>query len=301
MDLESVADELYSASPDEFVERRKERVAEARSVKDRELVKAIGQLRRPTRSAWLVNLLSREAGEDVADLLELGTALAQAQQRGSGPDLRRLSKQRHAALEALTRRAVELGAARGHTATEATRQEVSQTLQAALADPSVAELVRTGRVLQPASYGGFGPMDLFGGALTPSPDTGPPHPSSEDATGGDVPATATDTQTTPEPEDPARVAAEVALRDAHQAAAEAREQAATANREAEQATAEADDLADRVEELRTRLQEAEEEERRAREQARAARKEAQQRQQAVTGAEEALAEAQRALAQWETT
>ena len=121
VDLDTVADELYSASPDEFVERRKARVTEARGAKDRELVKAITQLRRPTRSAWLVNLLARECPDDVAELLELGAALADAQQRASGPDLRRLSKQRHAALETLTRRAAELGAAHGHAATEATR------------------------------------------------------------------------------------------------------------------------------------------------------------------------------------
>ena len=37
---------------------------------------------------------------------------------------------------------------------------MSQTLQAALGDPAIAELVQAGRLHQALSYGGFGPDDL---------------------------------------------------------------------------------------------------------------------------------------------
>ena len=164
VDLAAAKDELYAGSPDDFIERRKALAAEARAAKDRPLATAIGRLRRPTRSAWLVNLYAREASDEVAALLELGAALQAAQSQLAAAELRRLSGERQKTLTAATRRAVALGEARGYAATEAVRQEVAQTLQAALADPNVADDVRAGTVTEAHAYGGFG---VFGVA---SPD-----------------------------------------------------------------------------------------------------------------------------------
>jgi hypothetical protein len=167
MDLDEVADELYGAEPEQFIELRKARAAEARAAGDRDLAKQITQLRRPTRSAWVVNLLSGQAAQELTDLLDLGAALAEAQQRLSVAELRKLSSQRHAAIAALVRRGSQLAEVHGHTATESTLREVSDTLQAALSDPSVAEVVRAGHLSQAQEYGGFGPQFGFG---TPSVD-----------------------------------------------------------------------------------------------------------------------------------
>lgn len=283
-----MADELYAESPDEFVDRRKKRADEARAAKDRPLVKAIGQLRRPTRSSWMVNLLARESPEDVRRLLELGAALGAAQRRASGPDLRRLSKERQTTLDALTRRATQLAAAHGHTATEASRQEVSQTLQAALADSSVAELVRTGRVVQPATYGGFGPIGLFAVPDLPEADAVTTTTSTPDEPVEEPPA-----------EDPALVRARETLGAAEDELDRVQDEAAQAEQAADRATERADELADRVEALRAQLEDAEAQERTARAAARAARKELQARQQSASAAEEAVAAARQALAELE--
>ena len=112
MDLQGAADQLYAISPDDFVAQRTALVAEARAAKDRPLAKEIGQLRRPTRSAWLVNVLARAEPERLTELLELGTALQQAQQRMAGDELRRLSKERRTLIDSLSRRAGELGTSR---------------------------------------------------------------------------------------------------------------------------------------------------------------------------------------------
>ena len=72
MDLETAANELYALSPDEFVDHRQQLVAEARKAGDRTLATQIGKLRRPTRSAWLINLLARQEPDEVTALLELG-------------------------------------------------------------------------------------------------------------------------------------------------------------------------------------------------------------------------------------
>ena len=83
-DLVGAAPEDLETATDEFIERRKQLVAEARAAKDRDLATQIGKLRRPTRSAWLINLLARQEPDDVTTLLELGTALQEAQHRMAG-------------------------------------------------------------------------------------------------------------------------------------------------------------------------------------------------------------------------
>ncbi|HEX8511287.1 MAG TPA: hypothetical protein VF635_17550, partial [Propionibacteriaceae bacterium] len=311
VDLTSVADELYGGSPDDFIERRKQRVADARAARDRPLAKAISQLRRPTRSAWMVNVLAREAPDAVAQLLDLGVALAEAQQRGAGPDLRRLSQDRHAMLDALTRQAVRLAQSQGHAAAEASRLEVTQTLQAALADGAVADLVRTGQVTQPVTYAGFGPMEL--GAFEPRVEE-VAQPEAQEAAQPEAEAVESEAEEErpeaeeverPEAEEVARPEAEEVARPrlegadplesirggldelvqaATAALRTAEHEAAEADREAAETTEHADDLADQVEVLRTRLQQAEDDERAARSAARVARRRAQQHQQSLSDA-----------------
>ena len=71
-------------------------------------------------------------------------------------------------MDALARRAVELGREHGYNAPDAAMQEVGQTLQTALGDHEIADLVRAGRLTQAVTYGGFGPTDLAS-ALGASP------------------------------------------------------------------------------------------------------------------------------------
>ncbi|HYI57136.1 MAG TPA: hypothetical protein VEX66_03145 [Microlunatus sp.] len=253
MDLAAATDELYAGSPEDFVERRKALAAEARAAKDRSLATAIGKLRRPTRSAWLVNLYAREEPGEVTALLELGAALQAAQSELAAAELRRLSAERQKTLAAATRRAVVLGEARGYAATEAVRLEVAQTLQAALADPDVAGDVRAGTVTEAHTYGGFG---VFGAATPDGSDS--------------VVATATTESDNTEKE--AESEEEKLRADAENRLHQAETELSSAADDAEQATEQADELADRVESLRTELAEAEQAEAEARNAARAARK-----------------------------
>ncbi len=283
MDLESAVEELYAGSPDDFIEHRKELVVQARAAKDRGLVTALGKLRRPTRSAWLVNLYAREAPDELQALLELGEALQAAQQQLSGPDLRRLSADRGKTLAAATRRAVTLGRDHGYDAPEAARSEVSQTLQAALADPEVASQVRAGRVTQAHTYGGFG-FDAST-ALAPSRDRAPVQESdgvkSESDTGGSDDERA-------EAEKRAEAEAEERRAEAKREVERAEAELGAAAEAADEATERADQLADRVEELRTELERAEAAEAEARSVARAARRRVPELEGAVRSARKAL-------------
>src|SRR5438552_1770612 len=78
MNLEQVADELYALAPAAFTAARDEQARRARASGDADLAGTIKKLRRPTVSAWLVNLLAREDGGQVDALLELGQSLREA-------------------------------------------------------------------------------------------------------------------------------------------------------------------------------------------------------------------------------
>ena len=283
MDLNEVTDELYGISPDEFVERRTERVGQARQTGDRALAKQIGQLRRPTRTAWMVNLLARSNRTELEQLLDLGRALQEAQQRSAGDELRHLSKQRRTAIDSLTRLATDLASSTGYLPTETTIQEVSQTLSAALGDTEVAELVRRGRLTQAATYGGFGPVaadsssDLLAAmAASVSRTKDQDQDQVALAPSGKAEAKAEREQ----------LEIQRQLDEATRTWEEAVRAASDAADAADNATARAEDVADKIEELRAKLRQAESEERDARAEARAARKQAQQLRQAATIAEQ---------------
>jgi hypothetical protein len=150
----AAVDELYGADPESFTERRTELAAAARDAGDRAAAKAIAALRRPTRAAWVVNLLARTDPSGPAKLAELGAALRAAQEAGHGPRLRELSAARGALVDALTGQALSLAGVADPP--PALRLEVSQTLTAALADPGVAADFAAGTLTRAVQWSGFG-------------------------------------------------------------------------------------------------------------------------------------------------
>ncbi|WP_067891650.1 hypothetical protein [Nocardia vaccinii] len=167
MTLDQVVAELYGLAPAEFVAARTERARQARDAGDKALAAAIGKLRRPTVAAWAMNLLSREASDNVRALLEVGDALRDAQRRLSAEQLRALTPQRQKVVNAVTRKAAELAASRGQRLTEPVLRDIGASLQAALADQSVADRLRAGTLTTAATYEGFGPA-----AVTAVPGAG---------------------------------------------------------------------------------------------------------------------------------
>jgi hypothetical protein len=287
VDLDTAADELYAISPDDFIERRQQLVAEAKQAGDRQLATQIGKFRRPTRSAWLINVLAREEPDDITALLDLGAALQEAQQRMAGDELRQLSAERRRTVDAMARRAVELGGDHGYDAPDGAVQEVGQTLQTALGDREIADLVRGGRLTQAVTYGGFGPADLSSALGASPPAKAPSRPEKA----AEAPAAA------PKRDAKQRREEEKAAAEARERATEARQDADSAEEAAEAATQRADDLADQVETLRTQLRQTEAAEREARDEARAARKHFQELRQAAVSAEQAATAAEQALAE----
>ena len=167
--------DLYALPPEEFTAARDAEVRAARGAGEREQAKALAALRRPTASAHAVNALARAEPELLAQLLELGQQLAQAQAAGQGEALRSLGEQRRALVEAVADRAA---AAAGRALPPAVRVEVVATLEAALADPASGQAVRTGRLVRPLSYAGFGGVDLQGAVAAA---TGSPAPAADES------------------------------------------------------------------------------------------------------------------------
>ncbi len=89
-------------------------------------------------------------------LIELSADLTGAQARASGEDLRALTTQRRALESALLGRARALGQEAGVSMSPEMEREVQETLAAALAQPEAADQVRTGRLVKPIEYAGFG-------------------------------------------------------------------------------------------------------------------------------------------------
>jgi len=149
---------LYEAPPDGFVAARAAAIADARQAGDKETAKRLAALRKPTVAAWLVNLLALRRPELIDELVELSTALRTAQRGLRGEQLRELSTQRRQVVSALVNAAQKLAIEDdpGLRSAKLPMAEVEATLTAALAEPDVAEQVRSGRLVKAATYAGFG-------------------------------------------------------------------------------------------------------------------------------------------------
>lgn len=187
--FDDLAGELYAVHPAGFVAARNAVVQRAREAGNRAMATAVGRLRRPTVSAWAVNLLVRSAPAEVAQLLALGEELRLAQQRLQGAQLRRLNEQRREVVGALARRARRLAVDAGHPLSGTAATEVEQTLTAALADPDGAQAVRAGRLTHPLQYVGLGAEPLLAAppdARPPAGQAAAPGPGSEPSPGDEI-------------------------------------------------------------------------------------------------------------------
>ncbi|MEV6488995.1 hypothetical protein AB0M20_10230 [Actinoplanes sp. NPDC051633] len=148
---------MYESPPEGFVAARSAAIADAKKSGDKLAVKRLTALRKPTVAAWLVNLLALKRPELIDQLVELAEGLRVAQRTLQGDELRELSTQRRQIVSALVNEARKLAVAEDRgLAGKLPLGEVEATLTAALAEPEVAEQVRSGRLVRAATYAGFG-------------------------------------------------------------------------------------------------------------------------------------------------
>jgi len=227
--LDAIAAELYALPPAEFTAARNARAGLAAP----ELAKRLKALRKPTVSAWAVNLLARDG--QLADAVELSTALREAQDDLDAAELARLGRQRRQLVAALAKQAVGLAEEAGGTLSTAARDDVEKTINAAVMDASAAAAVLTARLTKPLEAGDIDPA-----ALT-------------DAVGGSLPGAVSEPPRDDLAERRARKAAEKAAREAERLANEAERELARIDARRAKAQERVDHVRERIDDLRRDL------------------------------------------------
>lgn len=173
-------DELYALDPNDFVAARNDLAKRLRKEGDKAQAAEVARLRRPTPAAWAVNQLVRQHRSDVEELVRLGEALRDAQDRalaGDPPaDLRQTGRARRDAVARLGELADRLLVERGGSP-GAHAGEVAATLEAASLDAEAGAAVLEGGLateLQPPA--GFGAFDMTAPAPTPRAKPAPAQP-----------------------------------------------------------------------------------------------------------------------------
>ena len=264
--LRDAVAELYSSDPDQFVDRRAALAAAARAAGQAPVARQIAGLRKPTRSAWVVNQLARAEPGVTSELSSLGEELRAAQESLDGAAIRELSQRRHQLIETLARRAFEVAGQPQPPA--ALRDDVTATLGAAMADAEVAGQLASGTLVRPARSEGFGPagpaappelaLVTSSGARGPSRTAGAPGPRRTQTRTQSRAGTRTQRTEREQPPRPPSAGQARAERERRRQAdlAAAEQAAAEAARSAEAATAAEHDLERTVQTLEEQLADA---------------------------------------------
>jgi hypothetical protein len=145
-------DELYEVKPEEFTALRTKLAAAAKQRGDVDTAKQISAARKPTTAAWVANRLALRDQNTRTRLAGLGERLKDAHAAMDGKAIRALSAEQRRLVDDVARAAFEEAELADPTA--ALRDDVTATLQAAIADPDVAS--RLGRLTKAERWSGFG-------------------------------------------------------------------------------------------------------------------------------------------------
>lgn len=198
--VDEALDELYRSRPEDFTGLRTRLAAAAKKCGDTDAAKRITGSRKPTTAAWAVNALAltTAAREQLADL---GSRLREAHAAMDGEAIRALTAEQRKLVDALTRTALTQAGVSSPSA--ALRDDVTSTLQAAVADPDVTD--RLGRLAKAEQWSGFGDFGVSAAkqASAVAPTTRSPRPdraamgSGAKAPGAKTPSAKTTTDRAP--------------------------------------------------------------------------------------------------------
>ena len=166
--LLSIAEELYGLPPGEFTGTRNQWAKQTKADGDAALAKRVGELRKPSLAAWVVNMMMRHQGEQMTQVLELGASLRQAQTDLDADALRELTRQRRQLTTAVTQQGRQLARDLGQKLTETVADQVQDTLHAAMVDEGAAAAVRSGLLVTTLAATGVGDLDVAGAVAVPA-------------------------------------------------------------------------------------------------------------------------------------
>jgi hypothetical protein len=145
-------DELYEVKAEEFTALRTKLAAAAKKRGDVDTARQISGARKPTMAAWVVNRVALRDQDVRTRLAGLGERLKDAHAAMDGDRIRALSAEQRRLVDDVARAAFEEAELADPSA--ALRDDVTGTLQAAIADPDVAS--RLGRLTKAERWSGFG-------------------------------------------------------------------------------------------------------------------------------------------------
>lgn len=156
--------ELYEVKPEDFTALRTKLAAAAKQRGDADAAKRISAARRPTTAAWVVNRLALRNDDVSRRLTDLGQGLREAHAAMDGERIRELTAQQRRLVDDLAKDAFEEADLANPSA--ALRDDVTGTLQAAIADPDVT--TRLGRLTKAEQWSGFGEFGDTAVVFTPA-------------------------------------------------------------------------------------------------------------------------------------
>ena len=157
VDVDELTRQLYSTAPEDFVRRRGEGVRQLKEAGDTESAANVAKLAKPSMSAWSVNLLASRRADLIDAIVDRGDRLRTAHSGGGGAkEIRAAQQARQVTIREATECAVELT---GRHISDAHRDEIAATLEAASFDSEAAAEVRAGRLVRPlGAPTGFAPL-----------------------------------------------------------------------------------------------------------------------------------------------
>ena len=163
--LETAIQSVYRGSLEEFVRRRDALAKQLRSEKRREDAERVKALRKPSRTAWLLNNI---VYEDAAPIDRLVTAIGEAQdaQSGSGADLRTALENVRAAVRDVASAGARAGVRSGHPMDAAA---LVPSVNALIGDANAFGELRAGLLVEVPEGGGLDFLAAVAGATPKSP------------------------------------------------------------------------------------------------------------------------------------
>ena len=299
--LLSIAEELYALSPGDFTGTRNQWAKQAKADGDKELASRVTELRKPSMAAWVVNMLVRHQADEMAQVLDVGASLRQAQQNLDGDALRELTRQRRQLTTAVTHQGRVLAGDLGQKVTQAVADQVESTLHAAMVDEQAAAALRSGMLVSALTATGVGDVDVVEAVAVPSAIGLTARPRAMPAKKRAELSVVPDPQ--PDREQQARAAeragAQKAVDEAVAAADDAQKRLRKATKRVKRVEARTLQVADEQEEARRRVADLEHEQEVLDDEAVTADEKRERAEQRYTAAQEALEKAQAALAEVE--
>lgn len=180
--LHSIAHELYGLPLAEFTQTRDAWATTERDGGDAQLAKEVRALRKPSTTAWAVNMLARSQPDLLEELVELGAQLRQAQSASDGARMRSLDQDRRRLMARMAAEAVTVAELHDQPLGSAASAGLDETMKAALADREAGRAVLDGMLVTGLSAPGLGAVDLSDTvAIEPTPSLKRPPGETDDS------------------------------------------------------------------------------------------------------------------------